>query len=44
MPLTKLHRQRLGRNLAVAGILIVFIVAAFVITMFGMQGQTWSPN
>ncbi len=44
MPLGKMHRKRLGRNLAVAGILVVFMVAAFVITMFNMQGQTWNPN
>ncbi len=44
MPLSKIHRQRLGRNLAVAGILVVFVVAAFFITMFNMQGQTWNPN
>lgn len=44
MPLSKIHRQRLGRNLAVAGILVVFVAAAFFITMFNMQGQTWNPN
>jgi hypothetical protein len=44
MPLGKMHRQRLVRNLAVAGILIAFMVAAFVITMINMQGQTWNPN
>ena len=44
MPLGKMHRQRLGRNLVVAGILVLCMVAAFVITMLNMQGQTWSPN
>jgi hypothetical protein len=44
MPIGKMHKQRKGRNLAVAGILILFMVAAFVITMINMQGQTWNPN
>ncbi len=44
MPLGQRHRQRLGRNFAVAGILVVFIVAAFVITLVNMQDQTWNPN
>lgn len=44
MPMGKMHRQRRGRNLAVAGILVAFMVAAFFITMFNMQGQTWNPN
>ncbi len=44
MPISKMHRQRLGRNLAVAGLLVLFMAAAFVVTLFNMQGQTWSPN
>jgi len=44
MPIGKMHKQHKGRNLAVAGILILLMVATFVITMINMQGQTWNPN
>ncbi len=44
MPIGKMHKQRKGRNLAVAGILVFFMVAAFFITMINMQGQSWNPN
>jgi hypothetical protein len=42
MPISKLHKQRLGRNLVVAGILVVCIVTAFIVTLYNMQGQTWN--
>jgi hypothetical protein len=44
MPIGKMHKQRKGRNLAIAGILVVSMIALFFITMINMQGQTWSPN
>jgi hypothetical protein len=44
MPIGKMHKQRKGRNLAIAGILVLLMMALFVLTMFNMQGQTWSPN
>lgn len=44
MPISKIHRQRRGRNLAVAGLLVAFIVAAFLVTLVNMQGQVWSAN
>ncbi len=42
MPLGKMHRQRFSRNLMVAGILVVFILTAFFVTLYNMQGQTWT--
>ena len=42
MPIGKMHKQRLGRNLMLAGILVVCIVAAFFIPLYNMQGQTWN--
>ncbi|MFP6747948.1 MAG: hypothetical protein VCD66_10175 [Alphaproteobacteria bacterium] len=44
MPIGKMHQQRKGRNLTLAGILVLLMMALFVLTMFNMQGQTWSPN
>jgi hypothetical protein len=44
MPIGKMHKQRKGRNWAIAGILVVAMAALFFLTMINMQGQTWSPN
>ena len=44
MPVGKMHKQRKGRNLAIAGALVLGILALFFITMYNMQGQTWNPN
>ncbi len=42
MPVGSMHKQRRGRNLMVAAILVVFMVTAFVVTLYNMQGQTWN--
>ncbi|MDP6691858.1 MAG: hypothetical protein QF384_20355 [Alphaproteobacteria bacterium] len=42
MPIGGMHKQRRGRNLMVAGILVVFILTAFFVTLYNMQGQTWN--
>jgi cell division protein FtsN len=44
MPIGKMHKKRFGRNLIVAGVLVLFILAAFFITMYNMQGQTWTGS
>ena len=42
MPISNLHKQRKGRNLMVAGVLVIFMLTAFIVTLYNMQGQTWN--
>jgi hypothetical protein len=44
MPIGKMHKQRFGRNLIVAGILLFFMFGAFFLTMYNMQGQVWNGS
>jgi hypothetical protein len=37
MPISEQHRQRRGRNLALAGTLVVLVVLFFVITVVKMN-------
>ncbi len=38
MPPGEMHRQRRGRNYALAGVLLFFVVVFFVVTLVKFQG------
>ncbi|MFP6743272.1 MAG: hypothetical protein VCD33_16890 [Alphaproteobacteria bacterium] len=40
MAVTELHKRRLGRNLAVAGVLMVLVVLFFAITIVKFGGAS----
>ena len=42
MPISSRHKQRRGRNLMMAGILLALILTVFFVTLYNMQGQTWN--
>jgi len=38
MPVSDMHRRRRGRNLALAGVLLAFVVLFFVVTLVKLKG------